>query len=185
MGPWATARLLTAGLCRCLEESGGRRVRWDYHWRAHLEGKLVLYWLSDRDDEKLSFWKIELQVTFFHPCCDVHQVVLRSEQVLLDHLVEIRGRATCHQHCNVRKTMCLNDGSQWWSVNREVEGAKNWSLMNLNDQLMWFGNLWKPFKSLMKITNVTNKCTFNKCNKKLCSFNLSPLKNLKNILSSF
>ncbi len=49
---------------------------------------------------------------------------LRSVQLPLDHLVEMRDRAVCHQHEMVGEAMCLYDGSQWCSVCGEEEGSK-------------------------------------------------------------
>ncbi len=66
---------------------------------------------------------------------------LRSVQLPLDHLVEMRDRAVCHQHSN---TMCLYDGTQWCSVCGEEEGSKNRSLRNSSDQLMFCGYLPSP-----------------------------------------
>ncbi len=84
---------------------------------------------------------------------------LRSVQILLDHLVEMRARAVCHQHSNGRSTykhmsytahviqahtMCLYDGTQWCSVCGEEEGSNNWSLRYPSDQLMCSGFLPSP-----------------------------------------
>ncbi len=56
---------------------------------------------------------------------------LRSVQLLLDHLVEMRDRAVCHQRRNGRKAMCLYDGTQWCSVCGEEEWSKNRALGNI------------------------------------------------------
>ncbi len=56
---------------------------------------------------------------------------LRSVLLPLDHLVEMRDRAVCHQHT-------------WCSVCGEEEGSKNRSLGNPSDQFMCFGYLPSP-----------------------------------------
>ncbi len=58
---------------------------------------------------------------------------LRSVQLPLDHLVEKRDRAVCHQRSNVGEAMCLYDGTQRCSVCGEEEGSKNRSLGNPSD----------------------------------------------------
>jgi len=47
------------------------------------------------EDEKLSLIQVELQVT--------QPDSLRFVQLLWDHLVEMRGRAGCHKHSNVKR----------------------------------------------------------------------------------
>ncbi len=65
---------------------------------------------------------------------------LRSVQLPLDHQVEMRDTAVCHQHwvrvrVMVAETMCLYYGTQWCCVCGEEEGSKNWPLRNPSDQL--------------------------------------------------
>ncbi len=69
---------------------------------------------------------------FFHPS-------LRCVQLPLDHLVEKRDRAVCHQHRNGRRSHVPVWWTQWCSVCGEEEGSKNRSLGNPSDQLMRFG----------------------------------------------
>ncbi len=63
---------------------------------------------------------------------------LRSVQLPLDHLVEKRDRAVCHQHWN-GEAMCLYDGTQWCSVCGEEEGSKNWLV-----DVIWIPPLPRP-----------------------------------------
>ncbi len=65
----------------------------------------MLYSRSAREDEKLSLCQVELQDMFLHPCRDV--LSLRSIQLLLDCLVEMKDRALCYQHSNGRRNHML------------------------------------------------------------------------------
>ncbi len=109
-------------------------TRWEYRWWAQLDGKLVLYWWGGWEDEKLCLCQVELEVMLFNPIWDVRQSTL-------DHLVETRDRAVCHQHNNGRKNHVLVWWTQWCCVYGEEERSKNRSLGNPMDQLMWFGYL--------------------------------------------
>ncbi len=72
---------------------------------------------------------------------------LRSVQLLLDHLVEMRDRAVCHQRRNGRRYHVLVWWDQWCSVCGEEEGSKNRSLRNPSDwpvDVLWIPPLPRP-----------------------------------------
>ncbi len=75
---------------------------------------------------------------------DVLSSTPRSVQLPLDHLVEMRDRAVCHQRRNGRRSHVPVWWSQWCSVCGEEEGSKYRSLGNLSDQLMFCGYLLSP-----------------------------------------
>ncbi len=95
-----------------------------------------LKWQGRQEAQSLPGWAVG-DVLSSMPRCPPGS--LRSVQLPLDHLVEMRDRAVCHQHRNGRKTMCLYDGSQWCNVCGEEEGSKNRSLGNPSNQFMCFG----------------------------------------------
>ncbi len=100
-----------------------------------------LEWQGRQEAQSLPGWAVD-DVLSSMPRCPPGS--LRSVQLPLDHLVEMRDTAVCHQHSNGRRNHVLDDGTQWCSVCGEEEGSKNRALGNPSDQLMCFGYLLSP-----------------------------------------
>ncbi len=100
-----------------------------------------LEWQGRQEAQSLSGWAV-CDVLSSMPWCLPSS--LRSVQLPLDHLVEMRDRAVCHQRSNGRRS----HAPVWWDPvmgpSGEEEGSKNRSLGNPSDQFMCFGYLLSP-----------------------------------------
>ncbi len=119
---------------------------------AVLEGVMVdepsciekLWWRVGWYHDQFCLSKVELKVLVLHPARNVPQTGCNASSYCRIIWLEREVELSVISIAVIRKTMFLNDRSQWWHVDGEEKWSKHWALRNPSSKKLWLRNLTPP-----------------------------------------